>query len=64
VKLYDGEQRHDEKTALNQLNQEPEEEGIDEAEGCEAEKLRKTARTKTEGFEAEKLKKMVRKWVF
>ena len=35
--MYDGEQRRDEKTALNQLNQESEEEVIDEVEGCEAE---------------------------
>jgi ATP-dependent exoDNAse (exonuclease V) alpha subunit len=31
VNLYDGEQRRDEKTALNQLNQESEEEGIEVA---------------------------------
>ena len=35
--MYDGEQRRDEKTALNQLNQESEEEGADEVEGFEVE---------------------------
>lgn len=59
--MYDGEQSHDEKTVLNQLNQVSE---IDEAKGCEAENLMKTAKRETEGFEVEKLKKMMRKSVF
>ena len=46
---------------LNQLNQESEEEGIDEAEGCEVENLLKIAR-KEEGCQGENLKKLVTKF--
>jgi hypothetical protein len=41
--VYDGEQRRDEKTALNQLNQESEPELNDEVEAFEAQYLKKTA---------------------
>lgn len=53
VDMYDGEQRHEEKTALNPLNQESETEMIDEAEGFEAENLKKTAGKEMQRFEAE-----------
>jgi hypothetical protein len=59
--VYDGEQRRDEKTALNQLNQESEAEVIDaEVEGCEVENLLKIAR-KEEGCQGENPKKLVTK---
>ena len=57
--MYDGEQRRDEKTALNQLNQESELEPNDEVEVFEAPYLKKIAmKEKMEEFGVENLKKI------
>ena len=59
--MYDGEQRRDEKTALNQLNQESEKEAIDEVEVFEAQYLKKIAKKEMEEFGVENLKKTGRR---
>ena len=61
MKPHDGERRHDERTALNQLNQESEPELNDEAEGFEAQYLKKTAMKEMEEFGVENLKKIGRR---
>ena len=62
--MYDGEQSHDEKMALNQLNQESELELNDEVEVFEAQHLKKTAmKEMMEEFGVENLKKTGRRMV-
>ncbi len=58
VKLYDGEQRRNERTALNQLNQESEPELNDEVEGFEVQYLKKIVK-KMEEFGVESLGRMM-----
>ncbi len=61
MKPHDGERRRDERTALNQLNQESEPELNDEVEGFEAQYLKKTAMKEMEEFGVENLKKIGRR---
>ena len=53
--MYDGEQKRDEKTALNQLNQESEPELNDDVEAFEAQHLMRTAMKEMEEFGVESL---------
>ena len=56
--MYDAEQRRDEKTALNQLNQESEAEVIDEVEAFEVQYLKNIVKKEMEEFAVENLKKI------